>query len=253
MIWLGLVFVLGTVALSLGIYAGARWLAGVDTPPLTGQAASATARRVAALHGLVLALVFAQELDDYADLRADLVAEATALANIHGDIARYDPDGAATVQQAVVDYVAHVVGEEWADRDDTQFADGWALHERIYLAALDLDPQTPRQDSLRDAMIADAQHLAALRQQRESTALFGMSTLFWVAAIAGTVLVTVPYFVFPPTRENIALLCLYSAYSGLMMFTIYAFSDPFAEPGRLAPSPFEQLIEGEIGQRLTSG
>jgi hypothetical protein len=47
---------------------------------------------------------------------------------------------------------------------------------------------------------------------------------------------------------TLALLSLYGGYTGVIMYVIYAFSDPFSQPGALPPTAFTQLLLGEIGQ-----
>ena len=69
--------------------------------------------RVAALHGLILALVFAQVLFSYQEVRGALLREATAVADIYYDFERYDPKTAQFMQTAIVEYAQTVVDEEW--------------------------------------------------------------------------------------------------------------------------------------------
>lgn len=250
-ILLGGVFVLGTILLAWAVYFTMRLVFGSEVRSETETLSGSVIFRVSALHGLILALVFAQELVDYSQLQTNLVREATAIADVYNDIRRYETGQEEAIQSALSDYVRVVVEEEWdlLDREQALTAKGWQLREVVYQTVLDLDPDTPRRDSLRSHMLSKIQLVAELRQERENNALHAMSPLFWVAAIAGIVLVTVPYFIFSPSRMHLALLSVYGGYSGLVMFIIYAFSDPFGAPGALPPAPFERLLETEIGER----
>lgn len=127
--------------------------------------------------------------------------------------------------------------------------EGWRLREIVYLGVLDLVPETPRQVALRAHMLDKVQKIAELRQERENTALHRISPLFWFAALAGIILVTLPYFIFSPTRLHLALLSVYGGFTGLIMYVIFAFSDPFGGPGALEPVAFERLTEVGIGAR----
>ncbi|KUF12317.1 DUF4239 domain-containing protein [Pseudoponticoccus marisrubri] len=250
---LPVLFIGGTIALAWIVYFTLRWLSGARFAEDTQTLAGSVIIRVAALHGLILALVFAQEMVDYHSLRSNLVAEATAVADIYNDIRRYggEAETEGAIQNALSRYTRIVVEEEWQLLSENRplSAEGWILRETIYLGVLDLVPETPRQEDLRRHMVAKAQLIAELRQERENTALHAVNALFWIAALAGVVLVTVPYFVFSPTRLHLLLLSIYGAFSGLVMFIIYAFADPFDTPGALEPVAFERLLEGEIGQR----
>lgn len=205
--------------------------------------------RVASLQGLILALVFAQELEDYSEIRSDLVTEATAIADIFNDIRRYETPEMAEVQANLVAYLRHVIDHEWDALSDSGklTAQGWQYREEIYQTVLDLEPDTPRQMDLRSHMVQDAQKIAELRQKRENNAVRTLSGLFWFAAITGMICVAVPYFTFAPTPLHLALLSLYGGYTGVIMYVIFAFSDPFSQPGLLPPTAFTQLLAGEMG------
>ena len=248
--FIALLFVSGSVLIVWSVYfSGIRFVRagfGSDTETLAGSVII----RVSALHGLILALVFAQELVSYEELQRNLVREATAVADIYNDIDRYGAEEKSAIQSSLSSYVRLVVDKEWrilAEGNELS-AEGWALREKIYQAVLDLVPNNPRQEALRDHMINKVQLIAEFRQERENNANRTVNPLFWIAAIVGIVLITIPYFVFSPTRLHIVLLSVYGAFSGLVMFVIYAFSDPFSDPGALEPIPFERLLKTEIGE-----
>lgn len=246
---LALLFVAGTASVALTVYFIARRLVGGDVGVETETLAGSVIFRVSALHGLILALVFAQELVDYNQLQTNVVREATAIADIFHDIRRYGAENEAEVRAALSDYARVVAGDEWRRLADRRVlsGEGWRLREVVYQAVLDLVPDTPRREALRDHMLAKVQLVAEMRQERENNALHTVSPLFWIAALTGIVLVTVPYFIFSPTRLHVALLSVYGGFSGLIMFVIYAFSDPFDAPGALPPTAFERLLASEIG------
>lgn len=249
-LFLGVLFILGTILIAWAVYFSMRWIVGKQFANETETLAGSVIFRVSALHGLILALVFAQELVDYNQLQTNLVREATAIADIYNDVRRYGTKAQGTVQSALSEYVRTVVDEEWELLAEAKVlsARGWQLREVAYQTLLDLNPDTPRQTSLRDHMLTKVQLIAELRQERENNALHGISPLFWGAAIAGIVLVTIPYCIFSPSGLNLALLSVYGGFTGFVMFVIFAFSDPFNAPGELPPSPFERLLATEIGQ-----
>lgn len=106
---LALAFVVGTAGLALAVYAVTRRLVGSTFSEQTETLAGSVIFRVSALHGLILALVFAQELLDYNQLQGNLVHEATAIADIYNDIRRYDPERAGDIQAALSSYVRVVI------------------------------------------------------------------------------------------------------------------------------------------------
>jgi hypothetical protein len=250
---LGIVFVAGTILLAFASYFAMRFFGVPRASAETKDLANSVMLRVSALHGLILALVFAQELINYQELRSSVLSEATAVADIYNDIRRYDAGSAVQdeVQKALSDYVRLAAGEEWKALGETGklLPRAWVLRETVYLAILDLEPSDHRQESLRSHMLSSVQFIAEMRQKRENMASNEIIALFWVAAVVGVVLVTMPYFVFAPTTLHLTLLAIYGAFTGIVMLFIYAFSDPFSPPGQLAPVAFERLLQTEIGAK----
>jgi hypothetical protein len=246
---IGAAFVLGTIAIAWAFYFGMRLALAQRVADDTRELAGSVIFRVSAMHGLILALVFAQELETYKDLRSSLVEEATAIADIYNDIRRYGGPQVVPVQDALSRYAHVAAGEEWLvlAREDRLLSDAWSLRETVYLLVLDLAPQGTRGETLRDHMLKAIQRIAAIRQSRENMAKNPINPLFWFAAVAGVALVSMPYFVFRPNTVNLLLLSIYGAFTGIVMFIIYALSDPFSSPGLLEPAAMQRLLETEIG------
>ena len=118
--------------------------------------------------------------------------------------------------------------------------DAWARWDAAYEIALDLETGTARQDSLRAAMLADLDEISRMRDRRESHSLEQKVAPFWFAALSGVVLISVAYFSFPPTTLHLVLLSVFGAYTGIFLFLIYSFSDPFSPPAALTPAALER-------------
>lgn len=243
-------FILGTILLVWAGYFFMRVLLTGSVEQETNDLAGSVIFRVAALHGLILALVFAQELLSFQELRKAIVREATAVADVYYDLERYSADNAEVMQKALEQYIRIVKNTEWRMLADERrlSSNAWEQREFVYSEILDLEPQSKRQVVLQDHMLGKMQKIAEFRQTRENAALNPLSKMFWIPAIAGLVLVSMTYFVFRPTRLNLTLLSVYGGFSGLVLFVIYAFSDPFSEPNRLEPLAFDRLFEDIISQ-----
>lgn len=216
----------------------------------TLEIASSVAVRIAALHGLILALVYAQELDDYKNLRAALLQEAIAVSDVWNDAQRHGGSLAPQVTSGMAAYLHVVVDEEWPSLAARQGLTGkaWVTWDSVYGDILDSRPQTPRQQFLQERMLQRVTEIAAYRQQREAVAQRPFAVLFWVPAVVGLALLAVPFYLYRPSRTHLVLMALFGAYSGMILFFIYAFSNPFQAPGRLDPAPFQRLLEGDIGR-----
>ncbi len=260
LLWIG-----GSVALVLGVHAVARRCLppaaadegaspspdGHDHPPAVRDAAQVVGLRTAALFGVILAMVYAQELGQYQQVREGLTREAVAIADVFHDAGRYGGDVAAPVQSAMRDYVRHVVEREWRllGTEKRLSRRAWEARERAYAAVLDAVPASPREVSLRERMLARLGAIAEHRHLREEWAEQGFPVVFWLPALAGLVLVTLPLHVFPPTRQTRVLLASMGAFAGLVLFFVQAFSSPFTYPLHDPPRAFERLLESDFDAR----
>lgn len=233
----GLAFAAATVVLVLAIYGATRWICMRWVEEESRDLAGSVVFRVSALHGLILALVFAQETVSHHNLDRETVREASALSDLYYDIVRHGSDQTDAMQAALRAYGETVVATEWDDlsRTGRLSTEAWGHWGQIYEIILDLPVDTPRQSALRDNMLDDIDTVAQMRDSRESHAVSTQLAPFWFAAISGIVLISVAYFYFAPTVLHLMLLSIFGAYTGIVLFLIYAFSDPFQAPGELEP------------------
>ena len=238
-VFLGLVFMAGTAAIVIATYHAARRLIGTSEDGIAGN----VVMRIAALHGLILALVFAQLLIEYRDLSQETIVEADAVADIYNDLRRHGAPEALALQASVTGYIAAVVETEWQSlaREKRLTAQAWAHWGTLYDGILDLAVDTPRRASLRAHMLADVGRISEVRDRRAAHTDGRVLGMFWVAALAGVVMVAAGYHGFAPDRATYTMLGLFGAYTGLILFLIHAFSNPYAAPGALEPSALIRL------------
>ncbi|MBY8974378.1 DUF4239 domain-containing protein [Rhodobacteraceae bacterium NNCM2] len=241
----GIAITFATIGLILAIYFATRRLLDAQPEQITSDLAGSVLFRISALHGLVLALVFASEIAEYHLLSIESASEVSAVADVYNDIARYGTDHAPMVQASLRRYLEVVVGDEWPGLHDTRglHRAAWQEWNKVYLTVLDLTPANDRQTSLREHMLTQIHKIAEVRDLRKHHALTNMSGLFWFAAVAGVILVAAAYYTFPPTRDNLVLISIFGGYTGIILFTIFALSSPFGEPGALSPDTYADLLE----------
>ena len=166
-----LAFILGTTALSLLVYLAMRRAMRASIDQAATDLAGSVLTRIAGLHALILALVFAQEMLSYEELKTENATEANAVADVYFDAARYG-DGAAEhkIQDALFSYVRIVIDQEWGQLDDSGhlLQPAWDAWDAAYQGVLDLEPATGRQKSLREHMLDQAHVIATTRVKRES-------------------------------------------------------------------------------------
>lgn len=215
----------------------------IEPEDQTRDLAGSVLFRISALHGLVLALVFASEVVEYNQLAFESAVEVNAVSDVYYDAGRYGEE-AQTVRTAVRDYLQVVPTQEWASlgKDGELSSQAWADWETAYLAILDLEPSTTRQTALKANMLKKIHAISENRDLREHHAKSSLGPLFWIAALAGVLLISVSYYPFPPKRDNVILLSVFAAYTGFILYTIFAMSNPYSAPSALEPTLFLDLI-----------
>lgn len=241
--WLvGVMFVLGAIAVG---YVPAQMLRrrfGPVQPADTRALASEVIGRIGALHGLILALVFANAQGNAAALRADVHNEATAIGNVYYNAKRY---GAPAVQVAAVAYMQAVVDKDWPSlrtRHELSL-EGWQAWRSALDASMDLQPGTRREQLLAGQIDSDLWKVEALRQARNYEANNKLPTEFWLLAISGLVLISVLLFVHEVNKLHQGMMACYSVYTGLALFLIYDLSHPFTGLVQLTPEDFANSLQ----------
>ncbi|WP_429810949.1 hypothetical protein [Ensifer sp. B1-9] len=253
--FLGALFVLGTVGLTLAAYFLMRLIMGGEAEGHEKELASSVIFRISALHGLILALVFAQEMVEYQQLKYEMATEAGAIADIFYDAARYGEAIKTPIQQAIAAYAAEVIDGEWQSLADKGrlSSEAWVQWDHAYQQVLNLIPADKRQESLRSQMLERLHDISQSRTKRESNVADSIDSIFWFAALSGVIFIALAYYSFPPMRRNLLLLCLFGAYTGIILFLIYAFSNPYQPPAALAPGPLERVQQQISASRPTNG
>lgn len=239
-----LIFVGGSVALTFASYVLARRTLHTRSNDHTRDLSSSVVFRLSALHGLILALVFAQELINYNALNRSINHEANLVEAVYFDLRRYDVKQTSELQKSLAQYVQVVLTEEWrllaSNRALSDKA--WDRREAVLKGVLNLKPDGPSQTWLRERML---QKLAALedeRNTREISAITHMSPIFWFVALIGLALISAAFFSFQMNFANVTLMTFFAIYTGIVLFFINAIDHPFSGPGHLSPVALERLF-----------
>ena len=252
LLWMagGILMVFGTYYLARRLLPPRDGGDGHHYPPSIRDLAAATGFRIAAFYGILLALLFAQELQGYQNIREGLAREAAAVSQTYFDAGRYGGPSAPLIRRALKAYVRAVVEIEWPMLSTEQqlSTNTWNDFNRAIDAVERLDAHTPAETALRARMLDNMSQMANLRNLRLQHAAESHRWLFLVPSLAGMFLVTIPFFIYTPRRETWVMLGCYGAFAGLVLFFIDGFSNPFDKPLQVSPAPFERLLDGYVGK-----
>jgi hypothetical protein len=243
---LALLFIFGAMALAFGPYFLARKFFHRRSTEHTYDLAGSVLFRIGALHALILALMLADVTASFLDLRDAVTDEATATANVYHNLERYDAEITKIIRRDLALYAGAVINNEWPLLAHRQLSgDAWNQWQNVFEAILDLEPGNQRQKDLRAFMLKNMEDIARFRERRHIGSEGNVPPMFWVVAVAGFVVICLPYFVFEPSPTNMMLLGIFAAYNGLVLYVIYATGSPFDSPVVVEPTAFK-VVFGNI-------
>ncbi len=200
-------------------------------------------RVVGMLVALMLSLAFADVVVDLRAIENAIEREAVAITDIFNSLERFDDEGTREIRTILIDYTQAVIDDEWPALSNDKLAERTgALRRQLEGRVFNLEPKTPIQEKLWSEIIADTDAISDFRLIRLDNAL--AEPPIYVNAIIFGFLVTMACFgAYRPQGPLVALVSLYTAFVGMVLYLILATSDPFQGGIGVEPTTFEYLVE----------
>jgi hypothetical protein len=240
------VFILVAVLSTLICYGMARVLLksriGADSELL----ARGMLTRVGALHALILALMFAQEMADYRDISRIVSKEASAIGDVYHGLLEYDAEdqqSTGAIRDLIFDYVKKAVEVDRAELAGGHISQRtWINYHRINRELRDLQPDNGDQEDLRAQMLADWDAVSDFHLRLRTIARYEAPGFFWLVIISGFLAVAILCYAYSPTVANLAMLGTYAAFNGLIMYVIFSIANPFTGALAIDASVLDNLL-----------
>jgi len=187
--------------------------------------------RVGALHALILALMFAQEMADYRDISRIVSKEASAIADVYIGLLDYDAEdqqSTGAIRGLIFDYVKTAAEKDRVALTEARISQRtWINYYRINRQLRDLQPGNGDQEDLRTQMLADWDAVSDFHLRLRTIARYEAPGFFWLVIISGFLAVAILCYAYSPTVANLAMLGTYAAFNGLIMYVIFSLANPF--------------------------
>ena len=202
--------------------------------------------RLGALHALILALIFAQEIADYRDVYAVVSREASAIGDVYRGLQDYDAQASgasASVRAQVVDYVTNLIEiDQEALAEDRLSYRSWHSYQRINRQLMNLSAANDHQKDLRAQMLADWDKVSEFHQRLRTTAHNEVPQFLWLVMLAGFLVVVFACYVYRPSLANLVTLGMFAAFNGLVMYVIFSIANPFTGPAAIDAFILDELL-----------
>lgn len=244
-VWLGATLAMvAAIAVSALPFVIVRRRLSDDLPEKARDVAETVAVRIGAIHGLILALVFAEAQATHTNLQEEVSKETSTIEHIALQLDQWNGPEAGALRDQLAAYVTAVLQREWQEPGRSQGdRDVGRAYYELDEGILNLKADTPQQQSLRGRMIMNMDDLQDHRKERLALLHRGLPALFWWMAIAGFLIIVGFFLVFPASALHTAIFSIYGAYTGLALYSILALSHPSAGPAVIDTTSYETVLE----------
>ncbi|NOR41280.1 MAG: DUF4239 domain-containing protein, partial [Gammaproteobacteria bacterium] len=187
---------------------------GEDSEMLSGKIFA----RLGALHALILALMFTQEMADYRDISRIVTKEASAISDVYVSLEEYDEENqqsTAAISNLIVDYVKEAMEADRIALAGSRLSNQtWINYQRINRQLRKLQPTNNDQEYLRAEMLKDWDIVSEFHQRLRSIVEYEAPAFFWIVIITGFFAAVIPCSAYSPKIANLVILSTYAAFNG---------------------------------------
>jgi len=200
-------------------------------------------RVVGLLVSLMLSLAFSDVFTELRAIRNAINREAIAISDTFTNLKLFDTERTKEIRSILVEYAKAEIEDDWpALANDKLGQRTGALRNQLREALMNLEPATPAQEKLSSMIVTDIDALSDHRFIRLDAALAKPSVYIYVT-IFGFWITMACFGVHQPQVPLVVLVCLYTAFVGLVLFLIIKLGDPFQGDIGVSPTAFEHLVE----------
>jgi hypothetical protein len=204
--------------------------------------------RIGTVHSLILALVFADAQSTHTSLQQEVSKEIATIEHIVLELNQWNRrEEEDSLRHQLAVYVRAILENEWHANSRPQGSrEAARAYNDLDIGILNLRAATPQQESLRGRMIMNMDDLQDHRRARLALVHRGLPALFWWMALIGFAVIVGFFVVYPASLLHIAVLSVYSAYTGLALYFILALSHPYTGPAAIDTSPYEMVLDEDL-------
>jgi hypothetical protein len=200
-------------------------------------------RTSASLLALLLSFTFANQRVNYYKIKDSLEQEASQLVDIWLDLQLYSTPEADAIQEQVKHYIRSILHEEIIkDADNPLFKRSAAIYLSLYNKIMNLDPANPKQEQLKQNLLADIDEVSDFMQVRGYRAKPEPLNLIFIATF-GFVVSCILFAVYKPDKVSMLFFSLYNAFVSIVLYFIIMMNNPLIGPLKIQNEPFNMIIE----------
>jgi hypothetical protein len=206
----------------------------------------AVLNQLGVIYAVLLAFTFSDVWGQYNEAAQSINAECSSLHGLAILADTLPPDRRDPLEQAIANYLATVIQQEWPAMAANQSGSPEAMHafQAVWRMVAGTDTSGGQYAGTRDQMLA----LLATAHQKRETRLFqatlGMPAILWVLLIslAAMMVCFVGFCGLEYLASQLALMALFAAAVTLILIVIRMLDHPFEGALQLSPSDFQETL-----------
>ena len=200
-------------------------------------------RMVGILVSLMLSLAFGEVIGEWKATKKAIDREVVAISDIYHGMRFYDVEATREIQQTIIDYTQAIIDDDWPAMAKDRFGQRASeLRMQITKMVVALEPANPAQKELMASITADLDALSDFRLVRLSHTL-SKPPVYVFVIVFGFLVSMACFGAYRPQPALIALVSLYTAFIGLVLYLVMSLTDPFHGGNIIDPLPFEYMVE----------
>ncbi len=199
-------------------------------------------RLVGVLVSLMLSLAFADVIIQFRAIQNALGREAVAISDTFHDLQSYDAKGTRELRAQLIRYAKSVVDDDWPALADDRLSERTGVLKRdLVKRVMRMQPATPEQEKLWSLIVADVDAMSDHRLTRLDNAL-AEPPIFVYVVMFGFLVTMACFGSYRPQGPLVALVSLYTAFIGFVVYLVLALSDPYQGAFSVDPTVIERLV-----------
>ena len=245
------IFVLGIVLTGFIPYLLGYRFFGRTADGKTKEVANILFRAVGVLLGLMLSMNYASLRAEYVKIQDSVELEAKEIAELAIDFKRFGSDGAAKLQDKLLEYVEVVINDEWPRlAKGSHSPKAQELFFEVDDGILNLNPESQYQQDLKERLLKDIDEISDHRSARIFSGNVSL-TWFIVVVLIGFFMSCFLLCVNPVRLSTLIFISCYSIFIGIVLYSIVALNQPYHGLTHVSVKPFQMVyrtLMSESGQ-----
>jgi hypothetical protein len=217
----------------------------IGTGPEFNHTVSYATSGFSLFYGLLLGLLTVAAYQNSERVKAGILAEATTLGSLYGDMNSYPEPIRSDMKAMLRDYVLFTIHKDWpAHRVGKVMDGGFNRADAMRRRLARFEPQTRGQEILHAEVIAAFKTFSGARQQRLTGTITEIPRVLWYAVLVGAALNVILLAILRMRlMQQFVLGSLTTFFLGVILVVIVTLDKPLRSDAGLKPEPFRLLWE----------